>query len=112
MQSPSPVQRSELSVPDERAPGSCRLSRHSPELCATTDAETYSGRLCSEGSVLVFLKTKWLAALVLITGAVAGARAQDQQTYGPPEPRTPVNLRPYSQRSFRGYYVRRAVEHF
>ena len=60
----------------------------------------------------MFLKTKWLAALVLVTCAAAGARAQDQQTYGPPEPQPPVNLRPYSQRSFRGYYVRRAVEHF
>ena len=57
-------------------------------------------------------KLKWLAMLVLVAGAVSGARAEDQQTYGPPELQPPVNLRPYSQRSFRGYYLHLFVEHF
>src|SRR5438067_11807986 len=68
--------------------------------------------LVSKRSLLVSLRAKWLAALMLIIGAVAHARAQDQQTYGPPESQPPVNLRPYSQRSFRGYYIRRLAEHF
>jgi hypothetical protein len=63
-------------------------------------------------SLPVPTKLKWLVTLVLVAGAVSAARAEDQQSYGPPEIQSPVNIRPYSQRSFRGYYLYRVVEHF
>ena len=53
-------------------------------------------------------RTAWLAALV-VTASMTGLAAAGDPDYGIPAP-PPNNLRPYSQRSFRNYYLHRLVE--
>ena len=50
----------------------------------------------------------WFAALILLAGTASLVSADDP-VYGIPEP-PPNNLRPYSQRSFRFYYLHRLIE--
>lgn len=58
--------------------------------------------------MIVRKTAKWLGALVLLAGMATSAGAGDP-VYGIPEP-PPNNLRPYSQRSFRFYYLHRLIE--
>ena len=57
---------------------------------------------------MVRMTRNWLAALV-VTAGMAGSVSAGDPVYGIPEP-PPNNLRPYSQRSFRFYYLHRVVE--
>ena len=58
----------------------------------------------------VRITTLWLVSLALLVGLLNSTATADEIPYGPPEPQPPYFLRPYPQRSFRGYYLHRVAQ--
>jgi hypothetical protein len=67
------------------------------------------GEIPREEEAKVPRKLSWLAALVLLA-AMGGLAPAGDPDYGIPDPPVTGLPRPYSQRSFRGYYLHRLIQ--